>query len=246
MKLLALGDLHLDWTTHGVDRFPELQRSLGRVLEAAIEERVDAVFVVGDLFNPDSGPRVFRCLELCMGFMRALAEANIEQVWIAGNHDVIEDGSGTTTLTPLKSFADTMPTTTIVFERPGWVRFKDARCVIGLPFVAATAGYKSTPVDELRSMVGCEVDGAIVVGHMTELPGVVLDNESTDLARGRGIPFPLEETRGAACRLNGHFHKAQTVTDPGGGPPIIIPGSLARLTFGESKNEPGFVIVEVP
>ena len=35
------------------------------------------------------------------------------------------------------------------------------------------------------------------------------------------------------------------VRDPECGNPVLIPGSLARLTFGESKNEPGYVIVEV-
>jgi len=59
------------------------------------------------------------------------------------------------------------------------------------------------------------------------------------MPRGRGIPLPLEQLRGAKAIFNGHFHRRQKIG------PVWIPGSLARLTFCEEKHEPGYLVAEV-
>ena len=76
------------------------------------------------------------------------------------------------------------------------------------------------------------------------LPGIHPGSETEDMPRGREVLFPGEQTRGAVARMNGHYHARQTHGLGDGGPDVIIPGSLARLGFGEESNEPGFLLVD--
>jgi hypothetical protein len=80
----------------------------------------------------------------------------------------------------------------------------------------------------------------VVAGHMTSVPGVPHGSETSDMPRGADMAFPLAEAQalGAVC-MNGHFHRR--CTDG----PVLIPGSLARLTHGEEQNEPSFLVVDV-
>jgi hypothetical protein len=82
---------------------------------------------------------------------------------------------------------------------------------------------------------------------MTRVPGAGVGSETLDMPRGRDLAFPLEAC--AALReaggyekqvlLNGHFHRR--IVDG----PVLVPGSLARLTHGEEDHEPGFLVVDL-
>jgi DNA repair exonuclease SbcCD nuclease subunit len=65
------------------------------------------------------------------------------------------------------------------------------------------------------------------------------------MPRGREIMLPMEATAAGDLRLSGHYHHRQTILPAGGGSPIYVIGSLARLTFGEEGNEPGFQVYEI-
>lgn len=101
MKILIISDLHLDWVTHGVPRLSDLESALEIVLDTVQAEDVETVLVLGDLFDPDGGSGVFQAMSVAINFASVLSRADVTSLWIAGNHDVIEDGSGTTTLSPL-------------------------------------------------------------------------------------------------------------------------------------------------
>jgi len=236
MKILVVSDLHLDWVTHGVPRFEELRRALlVEVVGKAVDEEIDAFLFLGDLCDPDSGPVVFRAMATSITLAKKLEAYGIEQVWIPGNHDVIEDGSGTTTLTPLAAIANDV---VHVHERPGKVVLKESVTVITLPFVASSEAYD--PESWVEGAMKGVVGPVVVAGHMTNIPGVTPGEEATEMPRGREVRFPIEKCGRADVLLNGHFHRQQK-TESG----IWIPGSLARLTFGESDHQPGFLIVEV-
>jgi DNA repair exonuclease SbcCD nuclease subunit len=244
VKVLCTGDWHGDWATRGVERFADVERAAMRTCKEAIERRVDLYCFAGDLCDPDTGPVVFRCVELAIRIAHLLRLNGIDSVWIAGNHDVVEDGSGTTTLTPLRSIPPAHGTNgrsvvTYVAEEPRLLEFDRGgeAALLALPFTSAPRRY------DPESVVANNGTGKklLVLGHMTQIPGAKLGDETYELPRGRGVPFPVEALRGkAALMMNGHFHRRQTTPDG-----IEIPGSLARLTFGEESNEPGFIVAEV-
>ena len=233
MKLLVFSDVHLDWVTHGVSRFEEIRTTMIGLAGMAIEENVDLVMFLGDFCDPDSGPVVYRAVNTMIGMAVSLREAGIKSLWIAGNHDVIEDGTGTTTLHPMQAIADDM---VHVIQRPERIQLDGVTFVL-LPFTATSHTYD--PEEFAEGMLKDATGPTVVAGHLT-VPGIVPGEETTDMPRGRDVRFPVEVTEGATLRLNGHYHRQQK-SESG----IWIPGSLARLTFGEQKHNPGYLVVEV-
>lgn len=234
MKLLVSSDWHLDWSTHGVPRFDELEDILFETLIPTIQkEKITGFIFAGDLCDPDSGPVVFRTSALAIKFARRLEALGVEQLWIAGNHDVIEDGTGTTTLTPLAAVRSDL---IHVSETPGVYTVGDLT-IIALPFVATSHNY--SPEEYVKGVRGSLPSPVAVVGHLS-VPGVVPGEEVTEMPRGRDVRFPIEECQDISLLINGHYHRQQR-TESG----IWIPGSLARLTFGEQDHDPGFLIIEV-
>lgn len=237
MKLVVSSDWHPDHVTHGVRRFAEVKEAAHRTVDRAIEERADAYVFAGDLCDPDTGSVVFRCVELAVEVATRLAARGIPSAWVAGNHDVIEDATGDTVLSPLRALAN-MTDEIEVFERPG-VFARAGAHVICLPFAATSHAYDvEATIADLGQ--GLERDKTIVVAHLN-IAGVVPGEETTEMPRGREVWLPVEAAKRVARHVvSGHYHRRQRTKDG-----VWIIGSLARLTFGEEGNEPSFLILEV-
>lgn len=239
MRIVCSSDWHLDHVSHGIPRFEELAKAVHNVVQFSIEREADAFFFLGDLCDPDSGSSVFRCVHLAIQAARKLAAHGIDSHWIAGNHDVIEDGTGDTTLAPLKGCADGVT----VYERPGGSQIVPRRegpvfQLLALPFTATGFGYD--PAAEVARMRSTTPAQTIVAAHLA-VPGVEPGEETTELPRGREVVLPVADIRPhARTILNGHYHRQQRSPDG-----VWIPGSLARLTFCEERNHPGFLVLEL-
>lgn len=237
MKFLVFSDAHLDAVTAGMRRIDDLERAFDRVHALACENDVERVVFLGDLADPDCGSILVRVLDVALGLASALADDGIVSHWVAGNHDTIEDGSGFTTLRPLRAARRTF-----VHEVPQSFAFGGSNLVeaMFLPYAARNLRYD--PEAWMQENSFRLSGGRVVFGHMTGIDGVKLGSETYDFARGGSMPFPLEECRRQKVDLmfNGHFHREQTT--PGG---IRIPGSLARLRFDEEHNAPGVLIAEL-
>ncbi len=239
MKIVCSSDWHGDHVTHGVRRFAEVEAAVHETVDRAIEEQADVYAFLGDLCNPDSGSSVFRVVRLAVEAASKLAARGIWSIWIAGNHDVVEDGSGETTLTPLSGLALER---VVVCEKPRVFPIDSGgRRVwfLALPYTATSHAYDPA---SFVSALHPEIPKAdlVTLAHMTEIAGVEPGEETLEMSRGRGVPLPMDLLRDrSALVMNGHFHRQQKY----GG--VWIPGSLARLTFCEERHEPGYLVVEV-
>src|SRR5436190_17927382 len=85
MRFLHTGDWHVGKPIRGRSRMEEFERALGQVVEIAVDQRVDAVLLAGDLYEhrsaaPDADRLVFETL-------LRLHSHGITVVAIPGNHD---------------------------------------------------------------------------------------------------------------------------------------------------------------
>lgn len=253
MKFLVTSDWHGDAFTCGLARFDDVARSARATVELAKRERCDGYVFMGDLADP--GPRAHRCSALAIELASDLARAGIWSRWLVGNHDVVEDGSGSSTLSPLASFAArvfraadlSQPDLVGVWDTPEWWHlspFSEEIYAISLPHPARGRSYD--PVEFIRSVAGIPVDhrAVIIFGHLT-VPGIEPGSETREMPRGREVRYPIEAIRerwgDRAVMLNGHYHRSYRRAES----PVIVPGSLERLTKGEAGNAPGCLILEV-
>lgn len=241
MKLVVTSDWHLDWNTAGMRRFSDLARGVKETVDYAVGQAANGYVFLGDLMNPDSGSRVFECAALAIHTALELARHGIESHWLSGNHDVIEDGHGNTTLTPLAALSNRLVN---VYEVPQLKVLKDqdvsmAR-FLALPYTSLAHAYD--PAEQVAKLGSSRLP-LIIAGHMTEMAGIIPGSESKEMPRGRGMPFPFEAIAERDERrllmLNGHFHEQQVFRG------VHIPGALERLTFGEQHHSPGWLVVEV-
>ena len=238
MKIVVTSDWHLDAVTAGVERFADVDESANRVVKRAIEQGADLFLFLGDLCDPDAA-RAPRCVARAIAYATELAAHGIPSRWIVGNHDVIEDGSATSTLTPLAAVGESRSDSLIR------VVSKAEREVIGgvqflwLPFPARGLSYDPAAFVEQTDV---EAGPVVVGGHLT-VPGIDPGSETHDMPRGRDVNFPVDEVRARfgskALMLNGHYHRWRTDTDF-----VVVPGSLERLTFGEEAHTPGWLNIE--
>ncbi len=85
MRILHTADWHAGRTLHGADRTPEVRAALEELADIALEGRVDAVVVSGDVYdsrNPSAAAE-----DAVYDFFLRTGAAGIPSVVIAGNHD---------------------------------------------------------------------------------------------------------------------------------------------------------------
>jgi len=255
MRIVVCSDLHLDRYTAGLCRYEDVSRSVRAVVSLAKSEGCDGFVCLGDIANP--GPLAFRCCAFTIEMAGSLADEGIWNRWVDGNHDVVEDGSGSSTLSPLAAYGRTRGH--FLKRRDGSDRVDAIRAIdvwegpcselldcgvlaVALPHPARGRGYIPSEVIENSAFIAHDL--AIIFGHLT-VPGIERGSEVLDMPRGREVRYPIEAIRerwgDRAVMLNGHYHRSYRRAQG----LVIIPGSLERLTKSEARNEPGCLILEV-
>ncbi len=247
-KALVFSDIHLDWVTRGLARFDDLAQSLHEMADRAIKEKVDVAFFLGDLCDPDRNLSPMRCVTELMYIAYRFEDAGIDFRAISGNHDVIEDGSGTTTLTPFRVFEkfNGFPTDRRgprVYESPAIVSYIGGWHFLALPFTPLSHTYD--PCEWVAKTMD-ESYPLVVLSHLN-VEGIVPGSETKEMPRGRDVWLPLgmlKQRKAPTVILNGHYHNRRVTPEGLAGQDVIIPGSLGALTFGEEKHEPGYLFLE--
>lgn len=256
MKILATSDWHVDATTAGVERLPEIAAYVDSLADAVGELDVDLVLQLGDSWDPGSVNDPRWCRFVYESFIRLGSsyahELNgvVGLIAIPGNHDVIDTSTPTSTLSGLRVAGSRF---VAVLEEPTCYRVTrrdESVAVLALPYVSRayerTDAYRQALDGALEAALRAARDSPVVVmGHLS-FDGMTPGSETTDMARGREVPFPvaLIEQLAPTVVVNGHYHARQTIRR--GGLDIEIVGAPIRFTFGEAKDGPrGFLVLEV-
>ena len=243
MKILVSSDWHGDALTAGVPRRADIIRHVDKMLE----EEFNLFVFGGDLTDPDT-PGAHAAIEYACTVAARLADRGIISCWVAGNHDTVEDGLGTTTLSALRGIevggsklkspirVFNKPSATLLNTPAGTVAF------VALPYPSLATHYDPADfVKRLRPLP--EGTPCLVMGHLWMKGDEGSGSESTDMARGRPVYWPvkeLEEKFPNALLVGGHYHRQGFM----GG--VLMVGTMDRLTAGEQLHHPRYLLLEVP
>ena len=88
MKILHLSDLHLGRRLYHHSFLPQQEKMLEQVVKIAVEQSVQAVLIVGDVY--DKNVPAAEAVTVLDSFLTALSEKKIAVFLISGNHDSAE------------------------------------------------------------------------------------------------------------------------------------------------------------
>lgn len=270
IKIIHFADAHIDIASHGrhdaVSGLPlrvlDFLKSLDHIVDTAIAEKVDLVIFAGDAYK-DRLPSPTYQREWGKRIMR-LSAAQIPTILLTGNHDVSPASGRAHTLQEF----DTLEVPFVrVINKPEFLTPKELwnlpLQLIALPWIFRSglmasqqeAGISAeTANEEIEQRIGDvvhkwmdELDPTlptIMTAHAS-IQGALYGNERTVML-GKDLVLPgslVKDTRLDYIAL-GHIHKFQDL-NPGAQPPVIYPGSIERVDFGEAADDKFFIIAKV-
>jgi exonuclease SbcD len=269
VRILHFADAHIDMANYGRHdpesglplRVLDFLRSLDVIIDAAINEKVDLVIFAGDAYK-DRNPAPTFQREWGRRIMR-LSQAGIPTILLVGNHDL---SPAIGRAHAIQEFDTLQVPHVYVIAKPqliGPIQLGIPAQVIGLPWVSrsglmasleASAAEPEKVFSELEQRLSEIVQGLIESADDT-IPLILTAHASV-----QGASYGAERTvmLGADLvlpgslvkdpRLNyvalGHIHKPQNLNE-NRQPPVVYPGSIERVDFGEAKDDKFFVIATV-
>jgi exonuclease SbcD len=250
----------IDQATGLSTRLGDFLKSLNQAIDWALENDVHLVLIAGDIFkNRDPTPTVQREFAKCI---RRLSAANMPTFMIVGNHDIPNAWQRANSVEIYSALA--VPGVTIA-KTPGFhvVETSAGKAqIVALPwlsrsYVLSNSEFRNLDPDTLnRETVAlietfideqvAKLDPAlptILVAHAS-VQGAVFSSER-DIMLGSDVVLPKSVVANTAFDYvaMGHIHKYQVLSF--NKPPIVYPGSMERIDFGEERDKKGFVTVEI-
>jgi DNA repair protein SbcD/Mre11 len=270
MKILHFADAHIDMAPQGRHdaasglplRVLDYLKALDTIIDAAVTEAVDLVIFAGDAYKDRTPAPTFQ-REWGRRIMR-LSQAGIPTVLLVGNHDL---SPAVGRAHALHEF-DTLQVPHIhVIGKPCLLGPQELEGLplqlIGLPWVSRSglmAALELSAADPAQVFAEIETRLTdLLHGYLDRvnpgLPVVLTAHASVQGALygaeravmlGGDLVLPAGLVRDA--RLSyvalGHIHKAQNLNEDRQ-PPVIYPGSIERMDFGEAADEKYYVIATV-
>ncbi len=270
MKILHFADAHIDIANHGRQdaqtglpvRVLDFLRSLDTIVDAAVEEKVDLVIFAGDAYKDRTPAPTFQ-REWGRRMIR-LSQAGIPTLLLVGNHDL---SPALGRAHALEEFNTLQVPHIRVLDRPQLLGPQQLEGlplqVIALPWIARSGlmahlgmsvGNLSEVYEELENRLHELVEKWLAEAD-PHLPVVMIAHASV-----QGASYGGERTvmlggdlvlSGSLVRDNrldyvalGHIHKPQDL-NVGLHPPVIYPGSIERVDFGEAAENKYYIIADV-
>lgn len=269
LRILHFADAHIDMANYGRHdpesglpiRVVDFLNALDQIIDCALGEKVDLVLFAGDAYK-DRNPHPTFQREWGRRMMR-LSQAGIPTLLLVGNHDV----------SPASGRAHTMQEFVTldvpnIFVADNFMTFGPAELgidlqIITVPWLSRSQLMKREELlnlshEEFMSEMETRVERAVI--EMVEkadsdIPLILTAHASVQGAKfgsERAVMLGQELVLGGKLvrhpRLDyvalGHIHQHQDLNE-GDQPPIVYPGSIERVDFGELREAKGFVVAEI-
>jgi exonuclease SbcD len=270
VKILHFADAHIDMANYGRHdpasglpmRVLDFLKSLDAIVDTAIAEKVDLVLFAGDAYK-DRNPAPTFQREWGRRVMR-LSRAGIPTLLLVGNHDTSPTLGRAHTL---DSFDTLEVPNVLVLDSP--VLLHPAELwglplqVIAIPWISrsgliASRNMATTETEMVNQAIEerltvivqnmlDEVDPKVPVvltAHASVQGAVYGGERSVMLGGDLVLPGSLVRDPRLDYVALGHIHKAQNLNEHAH-PPVIYPGSIERVDFGEAGDDKFFVIAHV-
>ncbi|HEY8369748.1 MAG TPA: exonuclease SbcCD subunit D [Thermodesulfobacteriota bacterium] len=275
IRLLHTADLHFGMENYGrIDpatgmnrRLVDFRDQFARAIDHALERDVDLVLIVGDCFKTRD-PQATHQREFA-SCLRKVLDRRIPVVIVLGNHDTPNAIGRAHALAVFGSLGVARLT---LFEKPGvkvFDTFHGPLQVAALPYVSRAFlldkdAYKSLSVEEVNRTMAEKCEHALrelasrldpnlptVLAYHGSVGGAVFGSErGVMVGHDLVIPYGAIDVRDGHGRpvwdyvALGHIHRHQDLNE-GRQPPVVYPGSIERIDFGEEREDKGFCMVEV-
>jgi len=270
MRILHFADAHIDMANYGRHdpetglplRVLDFLKSLDTIVDAAINEKVDMVIFAGDAYKDRSPAPTFQ-REWGRRIIR-LSQAKIPTLLLVGNHDL---SPAIGRAHAIQEF-DTLQVPYVrVLQTPELLHPKDLWDlpvqVIAMPWIArsglmASLDMSATDPSEVFANIESRIS-ELIEGWLEEvdpnLPLILTAHASVQgatfgsermvmLGSDLVLPGSLVKNQRFDYVALGHIHKPQDLNE-GGQPPVIYPGSIERVDFGEAADDRYFIIADV-
>jgi exonuclease SbcD len=272
INLLHLADIHIGMENYGRldsrsglnSRVVDFLRRMSQAIDIALDRGVDVCIFAGDAYkNQRPNPTYQR--EFARRIKR-LADHGVPVILLVGNHDM---AAADRAASSLDIFGVLDVPGVIVAGRE---EIHQITCRRGQPLQVAAMPYpqrsRLLAYDQFRNMtledldmeIGRIVDDnlrdlaasaqdnpdvpAVLAGHFSVSGAVQGSEQSVMIGRDVVVLKSLLADPTWDYVALGHIHKHQELNG-GQHPPIVYPGSLERIDFGEEKERKGFVMVEL-
>ncbi len=270
MKILHFADAHIDMANYGRHdpetglplRVLDFLKSLDTIVDTAINENVDMVIFAGDAYK-DRAPAPTFQREWGRRIIR-LSKAKIPTLLLVGNHDLSPAAGRAHAIHEFDTLQ--VPYIRVLSKiqllNPAELWGHPVQ-VISLPWISRSAFVADSELNEqdlkniisvMEDRVGARLDELmdqadpslplILAAHVS-VQGAEYGSERLVML---GSDMVISKSLVMDKRLDyvalGHIHKAQNLNE-NGQPPVIYPGSIERVDFGEAKDDRFFVIADV-
>lgn len=270
MRLLHFADAHIDMANYGRHdpetglplRVLDFLKSLDTIVDTAITERVDMVIFAGDAYKDRSPAPTFQ-REWGRRIIR-LSQARIPTLLLVGNHDLSPAAGRAHAIHEF----DTLRVPYVrVLSKPELLRPVDLWDVpvqvIAIPWISrsglmasldANANDQAEIYENIEERIRDLVQGMLLEVD-PDLPTILTAHASVQgatygsermvmLGADLVLPTSLVKDQRLDYVALGHIHKPQNINE-GAHPPVIYPGSIERVDFGEAADDRYFVVANV-
>lgn len=247
MRFIHISDLHLGKKVYEYSMLEEQKNALWQVLAAVDEEKVDGIFIAGDIY--DKSIPTIEAMEVYDSFLVELSNRNIDVFIISGNHDSPERvGFG----------AEFFKSKRIYISKAyeGKIQYVDKEDTYGnvrihlIPFLkpanvrrfhqeAEINDYNSAIRTVVDNMELCKEGRNIVLVHQFITGAVRSQSEESFLGGMDNIEYDLFDEFDYVAL--GHIHKAQAM----GRQQVRYSGALVKYALDEINHVKSMTLVEI-
>lgn len=247
MKFIHLGDLHLGKRMNDVNLLEDQIYALNQIVDIAINEKVDAVLIAGDIYQKSSPQS--EAMTAFNDFVCSLVKNNILVFAISGNHDSDQRISYFSSLIKQSGVYVSEKFTGVLQQIS--VEDEYGETVISLlPFIRPVNVKRCFPEDEIVSyndaiksvLKHSDIDKSkrnILLCHQFITGAELSDSEEISVGGVDNIDASVFDDFDYVAL--GHIHKPQKITRD----TLRYSGSLLKYSFSEANHNKSIAVVKV-